>query len=138
MEAKFLGTIKSGKLELSFKDYFLRYLRNFREGTLVHLVVKEARRQRTSGKDDEKSNENGYYWGVVIPVLADEFGYSSDEMHEALKIKFMRTGGTDELPRIGSTARLNTKDWENLMEKIRIWALTEHDIKIPLPNEADY
>jgi len=58
-------------------------------------------------------------------------------MHRAIGYMFLRTGGSDELPKIGSTSGLSTKEWEDHMEQIRVWAAGEN-IHIPLPNEVDH
>lgn len=126
--------IQNGKLFFDNREIFDRYVSSIGERKMK-LYLKNNKKQRTSKKHDEDSNQNGYYWCIVIPILCDYFGYLSEEMHEAIKYKFLRKGGTDDLPKIGSTAKLNTHEWEMLMEDIRIWALTEYGIKIPLPNE---
>ena len=32
---------------------------------------------------------NAYYWAVVVQALADHTGYTPDEMHDVLKVKFL-------------------------------------------------
>lgn len=80
--------------------------------------------------------QNNYYWGVVIEILANEFGYTKDEMHDTIKFIFMR----EEIPgkpiHVKSTTELDTKETEELYEKIRIWSATNYGIYIPLPNET--
>jgi hypothetical protein len=39
--------------------------------------------------------------------------------------------------KIGSTATLNTKEFEVYAEQIRIWALTDLGIRLRLPNEYE-
>jgi hypothetical protein len=41
------------------------------------------------------------------------------------------------MPKVRSTTTYDKIEWEELMEKIRVWALTEFNIKIPKPNEVD-
>jgi len=126
----FIGTIKDGKFALEKPDYFKKYIQTL-EGKKIKLSVKLHRRTRTTGKMSDSSNQNGHLWGVVYPILCDYFGYSPDEMHQAIKCKFLRIGGTDDLPKIRSSATLNTLEWEDLMENIRVWALTDYNIQIP-------
>lgn len=95
------------------------------------VEIKENRNQRSI-------NENSYYWGVVVAILSDYTGDRPEEMHEILKAKFLRRQvnfGGEELILIKSTASLNTKEFEEYLESIRIFAITELDVKIPLPNE---
>jgi hypothetical protein len=107
--------------------------------TMKHLkglqivTIKKHRKKRSSP-------ENRYYWGVIIKVLGDEFGYLPDEMHQVLKRLFLTyekpnraTGEVEFFAR--STTDLTTEQAEDYYEKIRIWALSEHSILIPLPNE---
>lgn len=110
----------------------------FSDGQNVYLVVKKRFKKRTQGGDDD-SNQNGYYWGVVIPILAEHFGYLPWEMHEVLRPLFWSEPHPEhpELRRPLSSAEFNTVAWEDKMKEIRIWAQTDHDIYIPEPNEVD-
>ena len=92
----------------------------------------------------QRSNpENRYYWGVVVQILAEELGYFKDEMHEILKRKFLtehvllRNKGKEiAAERNRSTAELSTKEMEDFLSQIRIWASSELSIFIPEPNEV--
>lgn len=119
----------------TFKKFITALKYKTKDETKIKMTLERDIKVRTSGKDWENSNENGYYWSVVIPILSEHFGYLPDETHEALKLKFLQKGGDDKLPRLGSTASLNKIEWEELMERIRVWALTDFNVKIPEPNE---
>lgn len=90
-------------------------------------------------KNIRSNKQNNYYWGVLIPILSKDLGWFEDEIHEYLKKKFNRKEKvlpSSEIVEIGgSTKDLNTADAENYYNQIRIWALTECDIFLPLPNE---
>ena len=95
--------------------------------------IKKHRKKRSS-------SENRYYWGVIIKVLGDEFGYLPDEMHQVLKRVFLTyekpnqvTGEIEFFSK--STTDLTTQQAEEYYENIRIWALSNFSILIPLPNE---
>lgn len=118
-----------------FKQFLTALKYKTKDETKIKLTLERDIKIRTSGREWENSNENGYYWAVVIPILSEHFGYLPDETHESLKMKFLRLGGSDKFPRLGSTTALNKIEWEELMEKIRIWALTDFNVKIPEPNE---
>lgn len=86
-------------------------------------------------------SQNKYYWGVVIEILSSETGFFPEEMHDVLKKKFnpkvkvlKQTG--EELLIGGTTTEMETLEFENYLESVRTWALTELDIYIPLPNES--
>ena len=85
-------------------------------------------------------NANRYYWGVVLKVLALEFGYTADEMHEVCKQEFNRTviylepmkNGMQRTHIIGqSTTGLDTGQFSRYIEQIRGWAASEFSINIP-------
>lgn len=79
--------------------------------------------------------QNKYYWGVVIKILSNHTGYTSDETHQELARMFLgyETNGKRF---VKSTTKLNTYDFEQYLRKCRQWALTEMDVHIPLPNEV--
>lgn len=98
-----------------------------------NILIKKHRLKRSNP-------ENRYYWGVVIKILCSEFGYFQEEMHELLKRLFLgyekANRITGEIERFcKSTKELSTQEAEDFYEKIRVWALTEYSIYIPLPNE---
>jgi hypothetical protein len=98
----------------------------------VEVVIKKPRRTRSN-------NQNGYYWAVIITGLAGWLGWEKEELHEALKARFLREPQDDHrLPdKIKSTTELNTMEFETYLEEIRQWALNELDYLIPLPNEVE-
>jgi len=134
------GIIQKDEMKLKNPDRFKKFLTALRfkakDETPIKLTIERDIKRRTQGADHEPSNQNGYYWSVVIPILSEHFGYLPDEVHLALKFKFLRNGGSENLPKFRSTSSINKHEWEDLMEKIRIWALSDFDIKIPLPNEV--
>ncbi len=97
-----------------------------------------------SGKS-RSSPQNKYYWGVVIQTLSEETGYEVNEMHEIIKHKFLtehrivkgNKGQVLQMQLSGSTASLDTKQFEDLMSRIRIWASKELSIYLQEPNEEN-
>jgi len=97
------------------------------------VEIKKYRKPRSS-------QENKYYWSVIVGTLAAEFGYTTQEMHFELKRMFLsyqkpniKTGELTTF--IRSTTDLDTMEAEAYYEQIRIWALSEYTIYLPLPNE---
>lgn len=91
-------------------------------------------------KDGRSANQNRYYWGIVVNTLASEFGYFRDEIHQILRKKFLGysranpfTGELEQFAR--STTDLTTDEMEIYLESIRVWALADFSIYLPLPNE---
>ena len=88
-------------------------------------------------KSKRSNPANSYYWGVVLPVCCDFFGYTSTEMHEIFAKHFLpereyedMLGNTHVVAR--STAKLNTQEFADYIEQIRILA-AEHGVVIPDP-----
>ena len=77
--------------------------------------------------------ENNYYWGIVLTLLAEATGFTPEEAHDAMRWKFLRKGQRFETVR--STTGLTTNEFEEYLEKIRLFAAQELNCIIPLPNE---
>lgn len=86
---------------------------------------------------------NAYYWGVVVEALADHTGYTPDETHDTLKIKFLpkavaiRTGNGEVIAEFvigGSTRVLKVGEFFDYVERIRQWAFEMLDVDIPPPD----
>ena len=95
-------------------------------------------------RNNRSNMQNNYYWACIVQPLASELGYFPDEMHDTLKVKFASEWQSIEinekqigLQKVNSTASMNTKDFEVYAEQIRIWALTELNIRLMLPNEYE-
>ena len=91
-------------------------------------------------KNRRSINQNRYYFGVVLETISQATGFFPDELHDILKRKFnpkikvLRQTG-EELLIGGTTTELNTEEFEKYLENIRIWALSELDVLVPLPGE---
>jgi len=130
MNLIFRGSIKKGKLILDDPAKYLVHLASF-EDKRIELVLRKKQSQRSI-------NQNNYYWGVVVRILADFCGYTDDEMHQALKIEFLSTKIADDkgLMRVGSTAKLNTDEFVQYTNNIVRWAAETYGVFIPDPHEV--
>ena len=95
-------------------------------------------------RNNRSNMQNNYYWACIVQPLALELGYFPDEMHDCLKVKFASEWQSIEINErlvglqiVNSSARMNTKDFEVYAEQIRIWALSELNIRLMLPNEYE-
>ena len=128
MHKIWLGKIKNGKLKLFDRDLFKQFIASQKDKD-IELIIRSLNKQRSI-------QQNRYYWGVIIKILGEDFGYDDDEMHEALKWEFLRIPGDNGKPdRVKSTRNLSTIEFENYCEKIRTWASIKFNIYIPQPNE---
>jgi hypothetical protein len=82
---------------------------------------------------------------VVIPLLAEHIGYETEEMHDALKWRFLQTHTQDEhdtaaswvkLPTVRSTADLDTAEFTEYIEQCRRLG-AEMGVVIPGPGGMD-
>jgi hypothetical protein len=69
-------------------------------------------------------------------LLCEATGYFDDEMHDALRILFLKDM-TREVPTIKSTASLTTIEFEEYLTKIREWTSRVLNCYIPEPNEVE-
>lgn len=107
------------------------------KGKAVDITVRKHKRNRTT-------EQNSYYWGVVIPILADYFGYDDSEtLHNELKLMFnpveskIRPGEKVG----GSTTKMSTIEFmagdDSYIERICRWAAQEYEIYIPPPKKVE-
>jgi len=129
----FTGRVKYGKFVLDNPNKYLVWLSKL-EGQYIELVVRKQKSQRSL-------NQNNYMWGVVYEILSQHLGYTTDEIHEICKFKFLRIikvrgdeiGGMEY---VRSTTKLNTSEFEEYLEKIKRWSAEELNCFIPDPNEV--
>lgn len=145
---QFYGTIEHLKGHNRFKldnpSYWEKFLDNsLKVGQRITIALKPYYKPRTTGsikdKDEGKGNQNGYYWVVVLPILAEEWGLELQEAHKEVMLYFLPKPSKLDPNKLigGSTTKLNRLEWEDLMERIRTWAATQDTpIIIPLPNEV--
>jgi hypothetical protein len=105
---------------------------------LLKLPAGSYRVYVCDNKRQRSLEQNAYYWGVVVKMISDHTGYNKDEVH--LKLCFLFNAEMIEVKgeyhRQGrSTTKINTKEFGEFLEQIRIWASTELGIDLPEPGE---
>ena len=100
-------------------------------GILVTISLKKQKRS---------IEQNGYYWGIVINMIAEEMGHTPDEVHQILAKMFLKIKEVEIDGVIyaitKSTTKLKTDEMEEYLEKCRRYASINLHIVIPLPNET--
>ena len=100
-------------------------------GILVTISLKKQKRS---------IEQNGYYWGIVINMIAEEMGHTPDEVHQILAKMFLKIKEVEIDGVIyaitKSTTKLKTDEMEEYLEKCRRYASINSHIVIPLPNET--
>ena len=127
----FYGTINKGKLILEAPQRYLVHLSGL-EGKRVELILRKRKSQRSL-------QQNKYYWGVVVEILASHCGYDPDEMHEALKVKFLSEGQDEKtgLIKVRSTTKMTTDEFIKYTDKVIRWAAQDLGVFIPDPNQVE-
>lgn len=120
------------------------------DGKVVSLTVKrhaETRSQR----------QNRWYWGVILPAIAEETGEDRDSLHEVFKRMFLpdvlneppdaarltivhpQTGAVlagGEDPAWWTTTRLDTGQFGEYLERVRQWSAYYLGLDIPDPDSG--
>ena len=134
----FRGRIENDRICLERREDFAGLIHEL-NGADIDLRLSKHRNSRSI-------SQNSYYWGVVVPLLAEHCGYEIEEMHEALKWRFLQThAGPNEfetkatwvkLPTVRSTADLDTAEFTEYIESVRRLA-AEMGVSIPSPGFAE-
>ena len=98
---RFTGKVKDGKLTLHDKSGFKRHISTI-EGD-VWLDIKSMPKTRSP-------KQHNYYW-IVIKQVADELGYTDNELHKVIKEKF----------NIESTKDLTQYEFSDFLDKLIIY-----------------
>jgi len=123
------GKVRKGKF---IPDDRIQFIKEFakKDDTRLEVTVRKPRKYRSL-------QQNKYYWGVVISLLSETTGFSKDEMHDALRVKFLTDleliGEKTTLPRIQSTTELSTVEFLEYVSQIQQWAAEFLDCYIPDP-----
>ncbi len=129
LKKKFYGNIRPEGLIFEKRPMFDAHVRKLKGR--VAITVEQYVPKRSNP-------QNSYWHGVIVKLLADELGYTHDEMHAALKMEFLKVRREGKPDTVGSTTELNTKDFNELKEHVQVWAKSEFDVYIPDPYEVDY
>jgi hypothetical protein len=125
------GRVQGGKLKIRA----WRSLSRWRDGEVTITI---ARKHAT-----RSLSQNAYYWGVVLFHLSDYTGYTQDELHEYLKLRFNhvrlvlcdRQGiVVDDRVVPQTTTTLNKVTFGEYVEQVRRWAAADLGLVIPDPD----
>ena len=152
IKPKFYGKVTNGLIEHVDSDAFKRHVSMYPDGTEVEITIGRRYRRRTQGLPGEDTNFNGYYWGVIVRMVADEMGeLDNDFIHNMLQMLFNRKGISTvdpdtkmrvniEVPR--GTKYLSGGEFSEYCSRIRTWAsipgnICERGLYIPEPHEVE-
>ncbi|MEA3272238.1 MAG: hypothetical protein U9P90_01055 [Patescibacteria group bacterium] len=95
----------------------------------VEITIKEW-------KEIRSLQQNRYLWGVVYKVISEYNGGIVEDLHNHFKYYFLRKQG--RLISFISTTDLDTKEFTDYIEKIRLFAHQKLGLHIPTPDEAGF
>lgn len=91
-------------------------------------------------KQQRSVRQNAYLWSLVYAMLAEEMGYTVDEVHQIMSKMFLKIKEVeinDEIfVVVKSTTKLKTDEFEEYTENCRRYGAINLQIYIPLPNES--
>jgi len=126
---KFRGVPVKGVMSIHNIGQWTRYLHTL-EGSECEIVVKKYRRKRSLP-------QNAYFHGVVCLILGNEWGYTVDEAHSAISVEFLTISEEGKPDRIRSTTDLDTEEFTQFIESVKIWAAQEFNVYIPDAEKVD-
>lgn len=84
------------------------------------------------------SRSNRYLWAGVYGPIARHLGYTAEQIHEAMKDKFLgREDLTTGLRIAQSTSKLEQERFGQYVDEVRHWSHTFLGLYIPAPNEHE-
>ena len=107
---RFPCNIKDGKMTLTDKEEFDKVISKLQGDYYIELKETGVR----------SSQQNNYYWNAVR-IIAEELGYTDNEMHATIKNHF----------EVESTKTLSTKEFASFIERLVRWSAIELNIVIP-------
>lgn len=123
MSPTFSARVEKGKLVIENPTAWREVLATL-EGPIYVVLRKQ--------KKDRSLPQNRYYFGCVVKIAADHFGYSSDEMHDAFKLMFLKREGLGPVT-VYSTAAMTTGEFTDYLAKC-VQFCAENNLVIPDPD----
>lgn len=123
----------AGKLRLEASDLFRTYIKTLKNKP-VRLTLKQQARPKST-------NQLGYLFGLIYPVIADELGYREYEVEQVHDAVIRRLRGLKPEPNpLGlrvSLAEMSHEEVSAYIEDVRHWAVTEYGIVTPDAEKAE-
>jgi hypothetical protein len=131
----FRGRIEHGRIRLERREDFAGLIARL-DGREIDLILRKHRNVRSL-------SQNAYYWGVVIPLLAEHIGDDTEAVHRALGNEFLQRhievetqASWKRLTTVRSTADLDTAEFTEYIEQCRRLG-AEMGVVIPSPGYAE-
>lgn len=134
----FQAIVENNKIKFNEPDKFSLWLGQF-VGKKIDVIVRPHRKIRTTGKQDEEGNQNGWYWAHILPICAKSLGYKVNEMHEVFTelyapYKIIEHKGKQIKIKV-RTSEMDTWQFTEYVEAIR-QEMAEQGVIIPDPQKS--
>jgi len=133
---KFTGSVKNSLFVPSNNELYLKGLSYYNNNN-VELTLKKIIKKRSY-------NQNAYYWGVVIKMLSEHIGEKNRlKVHESLKFAlgirkcYFDLVNNKPFEMVVSTTKYSTTDFEEYLQRVRLFCNEHFALMIPLPNEIE-
>lgn len=127
----YCSDVTGGRLQKNVSLKIANELKEF-EGKRVEIKIQKLKSTR--------SGQQNRYWWAIVTILANEIGYTKNEMHEILKFKFLKrskvlesTGEVFEY--LESTTKLNKSEFADMTSELIRWSAETFNVILPLPGE---
>lgn len=104
-------------------------------GKRIELVIRKPKSKRSL-------DQNAWWWGVAVPMIAESLGYDRHEYEQVHYALVSKCFGVRHDPRLGEvpnarSSQLTVQEFADLMDWSVRWAAEFCGVVLPLPNEAN-
>ena len=123
------GTMSVPQAE-RFRQWVMRLCKKSRDAEIIVRPMQTEFRLRNN-------QQNRYYWGCVLDILASEWGYGKEELHELLLHRHSRVPQQGKPSRVERTSDMSVEEFCSYVDRIKRWAIVEYGIHVPSAGEVD-
>lgn len=126
----FKAEIKNNSLIIEDTEKYNNWLFQLNENK-VEVIIRKPKKIRSE-------RQNRYYWGVVLKLISETTGESSEDLHNHFSYKWLSTNGkSGKLISKKSTTTLSTIEFAEYIDKIIIWGERFLNITFPEPESIE-
>lgn len=143
--------MRKSLFHFSFRPISGRMVPKYPQQMRTYLIVNEGqelegdfypvKRKRTRGRADEKGNQDGFFFGVILPIIANDIWFTknlNDAYYFTLdacsyKLEANPKGGAPfkRLVHVSDRDRDSMALW---IAEVQMWAMQEHEVYLPDPD----
>lgn len=123
----YITEVKEGRLNKSASLNIADELKAY-EGCEIKITIEKV--------EDSRTNQQNKYWWAMVTILSKETGYTKDEMHDILKVKFLKRSKFENEQLVEyceSSANLTKTEFKEMTSDLIRWSAQELNIVLPIP-----